>query len=98
MPKVLRLAPGGGVLLLVVEFTLGIFRKGMSSKTESVTLTLLISPLSDGPTVYLNEDFLFTTFSGGLSLGIEHCAFLSCRETFHAIISTFPTFVRSCWI
>ena len=27
-PKVLRLAPGGGVLLLVVEFTLGIFRKG----------------------------------------------------------------------
>lgn len=28
LPKVLRLAPGGGVLLLVVEFTLGIFRKG----------------------------------------------------------------------
>ena len=27
-PKVLRLAPGGGVLLLVVEFTLGVFRKG----------------------------------------------------------------------
>lgn len=27
LPKVLRLAPGGGVLLLVVEFTLGIFRK-----------------------------------------------------------------------
>ncbi|KDR77997.1 hypothetical protein GALMADRAFT_244964 [Galerina marginata CBS 339.88] len=26
VPKVLRLAPGGGVLLLVVEFTLGIFR------------------------------------------------------------------------
>ena len=36
VPKVLRLAPGGGVLLLVVEFTLGIFRKGMSLKTESV--------------------------------------------------------------
>jgi hypothetical protein len=29
VPKVLRLAPGGGVLLLVVEFTLGVFRKGM---------------------------------------------------------------------
>jgi len=28
LPKVLRLAPGGGVLLLVVEFTLGVFRKG----------------------------------------------------------------------
>lgn len=30
VPKVLRLAPGGGVLLLVVEFTLGVFRKGTS--------------------------------------------------------------------
>jgi hypothetical protein len=29
VPKVLRLAPGGGVLLLVVEFTLGIFRTGI---------------------------------------------------------------------
>lgn len=28
VPKVLRLAPGGGVLLLVVEFTLTAFRKG----------------------------------------------------------------------
>jgi solute carrier family 25 2-oxodicarboxylate transporter 21 len=28
LPKVLRLAPGGGVLLLVVEVTLNIFRKG----------------------------------------------------------------------
>ncbi|KAJ3571324.1 hypothetical protein NP233_g3824 [Leucocoprinus birnbaumii] len=27
VPKVLRLAPGGGVLLLVVEFTLGVFRQ-----------------------------------------------------------------------
>jgi solute carrier family 25 2-oxodicarboxylate transporter 21 len=27
VPKVLRLAPGGGVLLLVVEFTLDMFRK-----------------------------------------------------------------------
>lgn len=31
VPKVLRLAPGGGVLLLVVEFTLGVFRKGEST-------------------------------------------------------------------
>ncbi|KAJ4490473.1 mitochondrial carrier domain-containing protein [Lentinula aciculospora] len=29
IPKVLRLAPGGGVLLLVVEFTLGIFRQAL---------------------------------------------------------------------
>ncbi|KAG6830929.1 hypothetical protein H0H92_013857 [Tricholoma furcatifolium] len=29
VPKVLRLAPGGGVLLLVVEFTLGVFRKAL---------------------------------------------------------------------
>lgn len=28
VPKVLRLAPGGGVLLLVVEVTLGLFRQG----------------------------------------------------------------------
>ena len=30
IPKVLRLAPGGGVLLLVVELTLEMFRKGSS--------------------------------------------------------------------
>ncbi|KAI0776670.1 mitochondrial carrier [Trametes elegans] len=29
VPKVLRLAPGGGVLLLVVEFTLNIFRQAL---------------------------------------------------------------------
>jgi len=29
VPKVLRLAPGGGVLLLVVEFTMGVFRKAL---------------------------------------------------------------------
>lgn len=31
VPKVLRLAPGGGVLLLVVEATLGFFRTGECS-------------------------------------------------------------------
>lgn len=36
VPKVLRLAPGGGVLLLVVEFTLSVFRKS--------TLLKLLSP------------------------------------------------------
>ena len=36
VPKVLRLAPGGGVLLLVVEFTLGVFRKGELFKGLSV--------------------------------------------------------------
>jgi solute carrier family 25 (mitochondrial 2-oxodicarboxylate transporter), member 21 len=29
VPKVLRLAPGGGILLLVVEFTLGVFRQAL---------------------------------------------------------------------
>ncbi|THH29977.1 hypothetical protein EUX98_g4216 [Antrodiella citrinella] len=29
VPKVLRLAPGGGILLLVVEFTLGVFRNAL---------------------------------------------------------------------
>ena len=33
VPKVLRLAPGGGELLLVVEFTLDVFRKGASNTT-----------------------------------------------------------------
>jgi len=33
IPKVLRLAPGGGVLLLVVELTLEMFRKGSSPFT-----------------------------------------------------------------
>jgi len=31
VPKVVRLAPGGGVLLLVVEFTLDVFRKALGS-------------------------------------------------------------------
>jgi Mitochondrial carrier protein len=34
VPKVLRLAPGGGVLLLVVEFTLDLFRKGGSPRAR----------------------------------------------------------------
>lgn len=51
-PKVLRLAPGGGVLLLVVEFTLGIFRKGtldcLYRHSES-----LICAYSFGSTVHI---------------------------------------------
>ena len=35
VPKVLRLAPGGGVLLLVVEFTLNVFRQGLGHFHES---------------------------------------------------------------
>ena len=54
VPKVLRLAPGGGVLLLVVEFTLGVFRKGTSLLTSFVTSTLLMtSLLSAGSAIYL---------------------------------------------
>ena len=54
VPKVLRLAPGGGVLLLVVEFTLGVFRKGTSlSSRFMVSAVLMTSLLSDGSTVYL---------------------------------------------
>lgn len=37
VPKVLRLAPGGGVLLLVVEFTLDMFRKGKCPLTPIVS-------------------------------------------------------------
>jgi hypothetical protein len=38
VPKVLRLAPGGGVLLLVVEFTLGLFQKGTSFVSPSCSI------------------------------------------------------------
>ena len=36
VPKVLRLAPGGGVLLLVVEFTLNVFRQGALSSLLTI--------------------------------------------------------------
>ena len=42
-PKVLRLAPGGGVLLLVVEVTLGIFRKGASSFSFAIIAMLALT-------------------------------------------------------
>lgn len=45
VPKVLRLAPGGGVLLLVVEFTLGVFRKGTPRKLLSLQFALLLGSL-----------------------------------------------------
>ena len=54
IPKVLRLAPGGGVLLLVVEFTLEVFRKGSISLLPPVTIHLTFSlcrQLSDLPTL-----------------------------------------------
>ena len=54
VPKVLRLAPGGGVLLLVVEFTLGVFRKGTFLLGAFVKAHLLMtSLLSAGSTIYL---------------------------------------------
>jgi len=43
VPKVLRLAPGGGVLLLVVEFTLEVFRKG-SSPLFLIMIYLMFRP------------------------------------------------------
>lgn len=51
IPKVLRLAPGGGVLLLVVEFTLEVFRKGPSFLFLPRVSTHLTSPsfLFDSP-------------------------------------------------
>lgn len=56
VPKVLRLAPGGGVLLLVVEFTLGVFRKGTFLLSAFVKAHLLmVSLLSAGSTIYLRE-------------------------------------------
>lgn len=41
VPKVLRLAPGGGVLLLVVEFTLGVFRNGVFLQLESICFGII---------------------------------------------------------
>lgn len=47
VPKVLRLAPGGGVLLLVVEATLGAFRRSTSFPfpyhASALTLTLTLT-------------------------------------------------------
>jgi hypothetical protein len=54
VPKVLRLAPGGGVLLLVVEFTLGLYRKGTSFVSPSCNVhSVMTSLLSVGPAIYL---------------------------------------------
>ena len=52
VPKVLRLAPGGGVLLLVVEFTLEVFRKSSSRFRLHISIHLTFYPrqqLSDLP-------------------------------------------------
>ena len=54
VPKVLRLAPGGGVLLLVVEFTLGIFRKGAKRLSPRVDVKLSVSSSSRSP-LYLER-------------------------------------------
>jgi hypothetical protein len=50
VPKVLRLAPGGGVLLLVVEFTLDVFRKGAMPFLLRATVSDS-PPCSAGPTI-----------------------------------------------
>jgi solute carrier family 25 2-oxodicarboxylate transporter 21 len=44
VPKVLRLAPGGGVLLLVVEVTLDVFRKGMMSRSDLSAMARGLTP------------------------------------------------------
>lgn len=52
IPKVLRLAPGGGVLLLVVELTLEMFRQGSSPLPSIVihlTFRIPVPQLSDLP-------------------------------------------------
>uniref|UniRef100_A0A0W0EWD7 Mitochondrial carrier n=1 Tax=Moniliophthora roreri TaxID=221103 RepID=A0A0W0EWD7_MONRR len=49
VPKVLRLAPGGGVLLLVVEFTLGVFRKGGRTNLLFGASSLSWNPAALGP-------------------------------------------------
>ena len=54
VPKVLRLAPGGGVLLLVVEVTLGLFRQGtFVFVSHSEPIFTKLSSLSVGPTIHL---------------------------------------------
>jgi hypothetical protein len=54
------------VLLLVVEFTLGVFRKGLSLKLFCNQLTLMLSPFSAGSAIYMR---FFTTLIIGLELG-----------------------------
>ena len=49
VPKVLRLAPGGGVLLLVVEFTLNIFRKGLPIAHQFLCKCLMLIVTALGP-------------------------------------------------
>jgi hypothetical protein len=51
IPKVLRLAPGGGVLLLVVEATLDVFRKGW------VLLFLCVAPPLNAPRAVLGPPY-----------------------------------------
>ena len=54
VPKVLRLAPGGGVLLLVVEFTLGVFRQGaLGCDVRETQISDYILFRSVGATLYL---------------------------------------------
>lgn len=53
VPKVLRLAPGGGVLLLVVEFSLGIFRQGASYDQWPVGLSKMY--ISSWAAIHLGE-------------------------------------------
>ena len=54
VPKVLRLAPGGGVLLLVVEFTLGVFRQGKYFFIHELgEVSLLIVVSSTGSSIYI---------------------------------------------
>jgi hypothetical protein len=55
VPKVLRLGPGGGVLLLVVEVTLGVFRKGMAYIFIGSTSSNCAVAFSSWPSVYMSR-------------------------------------------
>jgi len=67
VPKVLRLAPGGGVLLLVVEFTLGVFRTGMLSFFSlcvfGIMILIMILPLLPSLSLSLSLSLCELVFS-----------------------------------
>lgn len=79
IPKVLRLAPGGGVLLLVVEFTLGVFRQGAFFDSFSFHfMYLLIVIFSSWASVYLEH----LDACGGVYMYTDILLLLACLYNF----------------
>ena len=79
VPKVLRLAPGGGVLLLVVEATLGLFRQGaLSVSLLAFSFSGFGLPFcSGGLCCHLGSGVLAVDVAAGVGCGRRLCPFLS---------------------